>query len=44
MIVIYILLIILLFGVVLVPFLLRVYEKQEQQKRNWINEQNKKEN
>tara|TARA_R100001530_G_C4288141_1_gene147300 strand:- start:240 stop:431 length:192 start_codon:yes stop_codon:yes gene_type:complete len=42
MVLIYMLLIVLLFGVLLVPYLLQVHEKQEEQKRNWINEQNKR--
>ena len=41
MVLIYMLLIVLLFGVLLVPYLLQVHEKQEEQKRNWLNEQKK---
>ena len=41
MVLIYMLLIVLLFGVLLVPYLLQVYEKQDEQNKKWLEEQSK---
>ena len=36
------LIIVLMVGIIILPFMLQLYERQEEQKKKWIEEQNKR--